>query len=244
MRRNAIYLVVAGLVLVAGLLAAILPGSATGHDGGASISCTAVTFAYSSFADATNQVQETVTIDGATAHAGPFTFVGPSGTHTVPISVPTDGAAHVVVAGASWDTNGHKGSFSDQQTLTCGTPPPPAERCPPGEGPYDGKDGMPGNEECCPDADGDQKCDTTPPSTPPATTTPTVPPITTTPIPPTPAPTIPTVTTPTDSQATTPEPTAEPQPDPSPNPEDKPGKAREQRPTGAEETPATLPFTP
>lgn len=35
-------------------------------------------------------------------------------------------------------------------------------RCPPGEGPYKGKDGEPGDQECCPDANNDQKCDVAP----------------------------------------------------------------------------------
>ena len=35
------------------------------------------------------------------------------------------------------------------------------DRCPPGEGPFAGKDGEPGNQECCPDVDNNQKCDET-----------------------------------------------------------------------------------
>jgi hypothetical protein len=41
--------------------------------------------------------------------------------------------------------------------------PPPAPRCQPGYGPYGGKDGDESdpyhNQECCPDADMNQKCD-------------------------------------------------------------------------------------
>jgi hypothetical protein len=44
----------------------------------------------------------------------------------------------------------------------CVTPEPPTERCPPGYYPGAGKDGEPGNQECCPDANNDQKCDETP----------------------------------------------------------------------------------
>lgn len=43
-------------------------------------------------------------------------------------------------------------------TETTPTTPAPS-RCPPGTGPYAGKDGEPGNQECCPDADGNQQCD-------------------------------------------------------------------------------------
>lgn len=43
-------------------------------------------------------------------------------------------------------------------TETTPTSPQP-ERCPPGQGPYAGKDGQPGNDECCPDSNNDQVCD-------------------------------------------------------------------------------------
>lgn len=45
-------------------------------------------------------------------------------------------------------------------TTTPTTPTPP--RCPPGQGPFAGKDGQPGNDECCPDSDNNQQCDTPP----------------------------------------------------------------------------------
>lgn len=77
-----------------------------------------------------------------------------------------------------------------QTTETTTTTQPPGERCPPGMSPVGGKDGDEfepfHNQECCPDANNDQKCDvTTPPpvtgSTPPVTTTPAPnPPVTTT----------------------------------------------------------------
>jgi len=38
----------------------------------------------------------------------------------------------------------------------------PFMRCPPGEGPFLGKDGQPGNQECCPDLDMNQQCDPPP----------------------------------------------------------------------------------
>lgn len=45
---------------------------------------------------------------------------------------------------------------------------PSGPRCPDGQGPYAGKDGEPGNDECCPDTDGNQQCDVpvTPPTQP------------------------------------------------------------------------------
>jgi hypothetical protein len=81
-----------------------------------------------------------------------------------------------------------------ETTPTTPTPTTPAQpRCPPGEGPYDGKDGdetEPGhNDECCPDSNNNQICDykesgTTKPLTPPGptvTTAATTPSTTTTP---------------------------------------------------------------
>lgn len=191
------------LVFAIGILAALLPGSASGHSGSGAISCTAVTFSYVDFAaDKTNTVTEAVTIDGAGVYAGSFSFTGASGSHTVAITVPQDGAGHVVVASASWDTNGHVGSFRNEATVECGeppttttetTPPPPGERCPPGELPTDGKDGEPGNEEC------------EPPTSPP------VPPVVTVP----PATTQTTTTTTTATETTTPSPSSQP---PAPKP--------------------------
>ena len=64
-------------------------------------------------------------------------------------------------------------------TTTTTTETEPPGRCPPGQGPFAGKDGEPGNQECCPDANNDQKCDSAPP---PPTTTVTPPPTTTTPV--------------------------------------------------------------
>lgn len=63
---------------------------------------------------------------------------------------------------------------------------PQLPRCPPGQGPFAGKDGQPGNNECCPDSNNDQQCDQptpppTNPSAPPSTGTPVTPQSTTTP---------------------------------------------------------------
>lgn len=62
-------------------------------------------------------------------------------------------------------------------TPTETTPTTPEQpRCPPGEGPYAGKDGQEGNDECCPDVDNNQQCDG--PTPPPTQTTSTPPPVT------------------------------------------------------------------
>lgn len=55
-----------------------------------------------------------------------------------------------------------------ETTPTTSTPTEttPGMRCPPGEGPFAGKDGQPGNDECCPDSDNNQQCDQ--PQAPPA----------------------------------------------------------------------------
>lgn len=87
-------------------------------------------------------------------------------------------------------------------TPTQTTPTTPEQpRCPPGQGPYAGKDGQEGNDECCPDSDNNQQCDvttTTVPTTaqvPPGSTLTTQSTTTSTATPATPA-TTPTTTTP------------------------------------------------
>jgi hypothetical protein len=152
---------------------------ASAHYGQASITCSSVTFLYTSFSDGgENTVSEAVMVDGAVVYAEAFTFDGSNGTHTVGIAVPQNGEEHVIEVGAKWSTNGHQGSFSDSARLVCGEkpsppPPPPAEEppgppyvCPDGMPPDAGKDGQAGNDDC----DHTQpppEAETVPPATPP-----------------------------------------------------------------------------
>lgn len=231
MRRAATYLAIALLVFAVGLFAAIRPSIATAHEGGATITCSSVTFSYTDFANATNTVSEVVTVDGVTAHSGTFAFTGTGGSHSVAITVPADGESHTVIASSSWNTNGHQGSFRESAELECGNtttttttePPttttettPPGPPCPDNPGgqppnPPGGKDGHPGNDECVPDT---PPAPPAPPLTigvapvPPGTTTSTTPIVT---LPPTTT----TVTTPEPEQGTS-EATSEPETAPRP----------------------------
>ena len=131
-------LITIGLVGL-GLMAAQV---ASAHNGQASITCTSVTFSYTDFVNAQNFVSEQIQVDGSTVYSAGFSFNGSSGGHTVGISVPQDGKAHVIRASASWDTNGEQGSFEKLAELGCGenppatvppetTPLPPVETTPP-----------------------------------------------------------------------------------------------------------------
>ena len=157
MKKKILTPLAVGLVAL-GLTAAQV---ASAHTGQASITCTSVTFSYASFSDDDdNTVSESVTVDGAGVYADTFAFDDSSGGHTIGIAVPQDGEEHLIEVGASWNTNGHSGSFSDSARLVCGEkpPPPPPEEpppppgpphtCPDGMPPDAGKDGQAGNDDC------------------------------------------------------------------------------------------------
>jgi hypothetical protein len=64
-------------------------------------------------------------------------------------------------------TTGTTETTPTDTTPTTTTPTTPVTpRCPPGEGPFAGKDGQPGMQECCPDADNNQQCDVPAPTSP------------------------------------------------------------------------------
>jgi hypothetical protein len=148
---------------------------ASAHNGQASITCTSVTFVYTSFSGAENTVYESVVVDGAGVYADTFTFDGSIGAHTVDIAVPHDGEEHLIEVGAGWSTNGHQGSFSSSARLVCGEKPPtppdeppgPPHVCPDGLPPDAGKDGKEGNDDC--DHTQPPVEETVPPATPPLT---------------------------------------------------------------------------
>ena len=118
------------LVTVAlGLAAlALIAGGASANVITATISCTAVTFQATNFPDATNNtVHESVFVDGSLVSSITFSFNGPVGSNTIPISVPA--GVHNVAAHADWNTNGVSGSFDDSKNVSCGSPPPPPGPC-------------------------------------------------------------------------------------------------------------------
>jgi hypothetical protein len=74
----------------------------------------------------------------------------------------------VVTTTGTTGTTGTTTTTTVPTTTVPTTTNPGTPRCPPGQGPYAGKDGQPGNDECCPDSDNNQQCDV--PAPPPATT--------------------------------------------------------------------------
>jgi len=62
----------------------------------------------------------------------------------------------------SVSTSTSTSSTTHSTTTSTTTTVPGGPRCPPGEGPYAGKDGQPGNQECCPDLNLNQRCDNLP----------------------------------------------------------------------------------
>jgi len=113
-----------GLVTTAALVV-LVAGPASAHVGLISISCSEVTFSFSSFPAAGASIDESVTVNGGTV-ATTFDLAGSSGSNTIAIS----GAnGDVVSAAASWTVDGGGSASAGPVTLAgCTTPPP----CPPG----------------------------------------------------------------------------------------------------------------
>jgi hypothetical protein len=83
------------------------------------ITCDEATFAYSSFPEGlTSTSVESVTVDGTTVYSAPFEFVGPTDSHTVPLSIVGNAT---VVATSAWTTPFNQGSVSSPPTpVECG----------------------------------------------------------------------------------------------------------------------------
>lgn len=116
-------------------------GTTTGH--------TPVTFCHK---PGTPAEQELTTDDDGflEGHLGHGDTLGPCPTTTTTETTPTDTIPTIPTT-----------TTETTPTETTPTTPGPS-RCPPGQGPYAGKDGQSGNDECCPDANNDQVCDATP----------------------------------------------------------------------------------
>lgn len=115
------------VALTASITAAVFVQAASANYlGVVDITCTQVTYNFSTFPTGTQDVLETVFVDGNVVATATVTFVGPSASNTLAFSVPNDGKAHTIEANAYSLTNstpvfGLPGVVS----LTCGTPPPP-----------------------------------------------------------------------------------------------------------------------
>jgi len=122
LRRTLLLACVAAAVTAA----AFVHSASANYLGSADITCTSVTFHYSTFPSGTQSMLETVFVDGAIATQVTRDFVGPSGTDTVQITVPTDGQEHYVEAyGYSITNSTTVLGFPAVATLTCGSPQPP-----------------------------------------------------------------------------------------------------------------------
>lgn len=115
------------------LIAATGVGSAlaiTRHTGHSVVDCKGVTFSFTEFANLNNnQVSWKVLVDNVVSAQDTFTFNGSSGTKRVDLNLAGD---HLIQAQASWNTNGHQGSFDsgvvrqvcNTQTVTTSTTTP------------------------------------------------------------------------------------------------------------------------
>src|SRR4051794_27847117 len=115
-------------VLVAAITTAVFAQTASANYGGVvDITCGGATYNFTLFPSGTQDVLETVFVDGAVAAQTTFTFVGPSsGPTTLQFAVPNDGKAHTVEANAYSLTNSTPVfGLPGVATLTCGSPPPP-----------------------------------------------------------------------------------------------------------------------
>jgi hypothetical protein len=111
---------VALAVPLALMLMALSAATAQANVGKTTITCTSVAWSFEKFPNANNNtVTETITINGSTVSTKPFSFNGPTGSNTTAISAT---GSVTIVASASWNTNGAKGSFSNEASLNCGQP--------------------------------------------------------------------------------------------------------------------------
>jgi uncharacterized repeat protein (TIGR01451 family) len=117
-------------LLIAALTAAMLLASGLATSAQASnqrpngeltATCTSITFVFRNFPNAPgNTVNEKVYVHGELVDTQVFTFNGPEGTNTIPISVPP--GAGKIDGFAVWNTNGLKGSYDIPATLNCSFP--------------------------------------------------------------------------------------------------------------------------
>jgi hypothetical protein len=108
---------------VVAVAVALLAPSASAHVGRVTnISCTQVTFTYSSFPSGANSTHETVSIDGNQVVSKTFNFNGSSASDTVAINVGS--GTHTVSAHADWTVQGG-GHVDATKTVTCPHPPCP-----------------------------------------------------------------------------------------------------------------------
>jgi uncharacterized repeat protein (TIGR01451 family) len=84
--------------------------------------CHSITFVFKGFPNLPNNtVKEKVYVHGKLVYEGTFTFNGPTGMNTIPITVPPGNGT--VDGKASWNTNGFKGEYDIATGLKCPAEP-------------------------------------------------------------------------------------------------------------------------
>jgi len=121
-----------GVSVVAIAVAAVFVQVASANYAGSnSITCNSATYSFSTFPTGTQDVLETIFVDGSVDLQTTYTFTGPTGSNTVQFTLPNDGLPHTIEADAYSITNGTPvfGLSGGAVTLTCGTTPPPPAVC-------------------------------------------------------------------------------------------------------------------
>ena len=114
-------------LLLALVLTAIAAATAYAHEATVTFSCTGVTYKFAGFPNKPNNtIREFAFIDRKEVAFEEFSFNGPTGSNTIPLSVP--GGEHEVGAFVGWNTNGASGEIFFRTQLTC----PPSVSSEPG----------------------------------------------------------------------------------------------------------------
>src|SRR4051794_16024731 len=113
--------------VIAAASTAVFVASASANYGGAvDITCTGATYHLTLFPGGSQDVLETVFVDGAVAAQSTVTFTGPATDSTLAFTVPADGKSHTVEANAYSLTNSTPVfGLPGITTVTCGSTPPP-----------------------------------------------------------------------------------------------------------------------
>ncbi|HMD55940.1 MAG TPA: hypothetical protein VKG82_00540 [Solirubrobacteraceae bacterium] len=121
MRRTTL---LTGLILALLLSAMLSPAAQASNKrpyGEVIATCTSITFVYNNFPNANNNtVTQKVFVHGVLVEEGSFTFNGPTGSDTIPISVPP--GLGQVDGRAKWETNGLTGGYDISTALNCAKP--------------------------------------------------------------------------------------------------------------------------
>lgn len=120
-RLRALTAALLAVIVVLGLLAASAQASNKRANGEVIATCTSVTFVYTGFPEANNNmVHEKIFVHGTLVYEGEYSFNGTTGSNTIPVTVPA--GLGMVDGRASWDTNGFRSGFDIATALNCSKP--------------------------------------------------------------------------------------------------------------------------